>query len=125
MVRKNWRKLFKNCNGIPIITPNEDGVPTFVIDYLCLPALHLLLGPFNKLWKELELLAPEVNQVAASLHCAREGYFGKTFEGNETIKILENTEKLKSVIDENLHIFVECMEALWHCTRSRLALDTP
>ena len=35
---------------------------------------------------------------------------GKTFEGNETTKLLKNTEKLKKVTDENLHIFIECME---------------
>jgi len=39
-------------------------------------------------------------------------YFGSNFEGNETKKLLENTDMIRKVLDENLHIFVDCMESL-------------
>ena len=53
-----------------------------------------------------------INDVALELNCVREEYFGKTFEGNETNKLLKNTDKLREVTDESLHIFIECMEGL-------------
>ena len=86
-----------------------NGIETFIIDYLCLPSLHLVLGSFNKLWKELEIVEPRINDVALELNCVREEYFGKKFEGNETNKLLKNTDKLREVTDESLHIFIECM----------------
>ena len=110
---KDKVKDFFNCAGKPLVDPKLGNVDhTFVFDYLCLPSLHLVLGPFNKLWKELEILEPRINDVALGLNCVREEYFGKTFEGNETNKLLNNTDKLREVTDESLHIFIECMEGL-------------
>ena len=40
-----------------------------------------------------------------------EDYFGNNFEGNETRKLLENTDMIREVLDDNLHIFVDCMES--------------
>ena len=35
------------------------------------PALHLLLGPFNKLWKSLEKLCPKINDLPKKYHLIR------------------------------------------------------
>ena len=37
-------------------------------------------------------------------------YFGYNFEGYEVNKFLENTSKLREVVDENLHIFIDCIQ---------------
>ena len=67
---KDKVKDFKNCAGIPLVDPKlGNGIQTFIIDYL-------VLGPFNKLWKELEILEPRINDVAIELNCVREDYFG-------------------------------------------------
>ena len=42
----------------------------------------------------------------------REDYHGKQFEGNEVNKLLKNTSKIRSAIEDNLHIFVDTMESL-------------
>ena len=39
-------------------------------------------------------------------------YHGKQFEGNEVTKLLNNTSKIRSAIEDNLHIFVDTMESL-------------
>ena len=78
----SYRKWWAYRVDIQFLNPED--VNTFIIDYLALPALHLLIGPFNSLYKILEELAPEVNKVAEKLGAVKEDYFGKTFEGNET-----------------------------------------
>ena len=105
-------KDFKNCSGIPLVLPKETKEDTYIIDYMALPALHLILGAFNKLWDNLLEVAPEINSVAQDLGTVREDYFGNNFEGNEVNKLLENTSKLRDVVDENLHIFIDCMDSL-------------
>ena len=42
----------------------------------------------------------------------RADYFGKTWEGNETNKLLKHTTELKKIVPEYLHIFVDCMDSL-------------
>ena len=93
----------------PTIDEDED---TDIIDYLALPSLHLTLGPFNKLWDVLVEIAPEINEVAKVLGTVRDDYFGGNFEGNETKKLLKNTDMIRKVLNENLHIFVDFMESL-------------
>ena len=66
-------RFYKNCSGVPLVNPED--VNTFIIDYLALPALHLLIGPFNSLYLILKELAPEVNKVAEKLGAVREDYF--------------------------------------------------
>ena len=42
---------------------------------------------------------------------AKQTDFGGNFEGNETRKLLENTHMIREVLEDNLHIFVDCMES--------------
>ena len=67
------------------------------------------------MWDELVQIAPEVNKVAIKLGTVRDEYrsdFGGNFEGNETRKLLENTHLIREVLEDNLHIFVDCMDSL-------------
>ena len=58
-------------------------------------------------------LTNEINEVAIKLGTViRDEYFGGNFEGNETRKLLENTHMIREVLEDNLHIFVDCMESL-------------
>ena len=70
---------------------NPEVVNTLIIDYLALPAVHLLIGPFNSLYKILEELASEVNKVAEKFGAVKEDYFGINFEEIETELLLKNT----------------------------------
>ena len=101
-----------NCSGLPLVT-NQNDLLTFIIDHLALSSLHLALSAFNKLWNDLEEIAPEINKVAEDLGTVREDYRGRLFEGNETNKLLENTSKIRAVIDDELQIFVNCMDSLY------------
>ena len=48
----------------------------------------------------------------------KEDYHEKQFEGNETNKFLNNTSKIRDVIDEPLYIFVDCMDSLHKVKKS-------
>ena len=40
------------------------------------------------------------------------------FEGNETELLLKNTSKMREVLDDNVHIFVDCMDSLYQVKKS-------
>ena len=65
-----------------------------------------------KLWKSVEIICPEINELSKKYSLVRADYFGKTWEGNETNKLLKHTTELKKIIPEYLHIFVDCMDSL-------------
>ena len=52
--RKKCKDCIQNCERMPSIQQNSDGTPTLIIDKLAQPALHLVFGAANKLWKYLE-----------------------------------------------------------------------
>ena len=63
-------------------------------------------------------LTNEIIEVAIKLGTVRDDYFGGNFEGNETRKLLENTHMIREVLEDNLHIFVDCMESLQKLRKS-------
>ena len=67
------------------------------------PALHIMLGIFNQLWKLIEYTSEKNKKLFhefAILHsCTKETYFGKTFEGNECAKLLTKISSEKSEIN--------------------------
>ena len=71
-----------------------------------------MLGPFNKLWKSLENLHSDINQLPLKYSLVREDYFGKTFEGNEVNKLLKHIDELRKILPEDDHIFVDNFESL-------------
>ena len=53
-----------------------------------------------------------INELPKKYHLIREDYFGKTFEGNETNKLLKHIGELTSLIPENVQIFIDTFESL-------------
>ena len=51
------------------------------------PALHIMLGIFNHIWKGIENISDyhknTCHDFAVKPHYIKESYWGKTFEGNE------------------------------------------
>ena len=48
----------------------------------------------------------------------RENYFGTTFEGNETNKLLKHINELREILPEKYHIFVDTFESLSYVKES-------
>ena len=60
----------------------------------------------------MEIICPEINELSKKYSLVRADYFGKTWEGNETNKLLKHTTELKKIVPEYLYIFVNCMDSL-------------
>ena len=104
-------KCCKNYNNVknPPLLPNIfDQVPIFKITPP--PALHIMLGVFNHIWKNMEAISKEHEKVlhdfARKHNCVKESYWGKTFEGNECVKLMKKItfeDELLSNITEIKH----------------------
>ena len=78
--------------------PNE----TLVLSITPHPTLHILLGVFNHIWKNMEELSVEHQRAcrdfAIKHNCMREEYWGNTFEGNECSKLMNKLESDSSLL---------------------------
>ena len=91
---KNQCKNFFNVKNPPLFIdiPSE----TLVLSITPPPALHIMLGIFNHIWKNIENISEEhknsCKEFALRHNCMREDYFGKTFEGNECTTLMNKIE---------------------------------
>ena len=64
-------------------------------------ALHILIGVFNHIWKNIESVSEKhkrtLHQFALSQNCVKETYWIKTFEGNECANFIKKTLDLSNV----------------------------
>ena len=107
-------KEFKNCTGKPLLFNEDDDVNQLVLDRMPPPALHLKLV-VNHFVKELFKVCPEIIDwlKASPRHIVFEPYFGgKTLEGGQCSKVLNNLDDLEDFLPRNLNLFVQCLRCL-------------
>ena len=87
---KKCGKNFNNVKNYPLFKRLPDSTPTLKLSPP--PTLHILLGIFNHIWKNIESMSTDHEKVlqdfAISNNCMKESYWGKTFEGNECAKLM-------------------------------------
>ena len=111
--KENRRKDFFSWEGEPLITPKDGEQESSVIKRCPPPPLHLILGSFNHVWKELLQLFPALTNFQDELEVQTSNYQGKrNFEGNQIAKILDNLDKLKDIIQEHLTDFHDTFVAI-------------
>ena len=71
-------KHFKNCIHHPLLIGNDR---KRIIDIIPPPELHLLMGPFNHMYKHLKNVWPQCEEWANQIHVKQVGYHGGGFIG--------------------------------------------
>ena len=87
---KKCCKDFNNVKNSPLFKSLPDSIP--ILELSPPPVLHILLGIFNHIWKNIESISSihkkALQDFAISNNCMKESYWGKTFEGNECSKLM-------------------------------------
>ena len=110
-----------NCIHEPLIQDEKNEFSDVLILNLVPPAeLHLLLGPVNKMYDELEKLWSGVADWAKSCNaykCCRQG---SGFNGNSCKKLIEpeNLDELLSIIPQEFDMYVAALGAFGRVVRS-------
>ena len=92
--KKSKCKEYNNVKNNPLFKslPNE----TPILKITPPPSLHIMLGVFNHIWKGIENTSDHhmeiCHEFAMRYNCVRESYWGKTFEGNECVKLLNKID---------------------------------
>ena len=99
-------KKFGNVIHPPMISDDiSDKTP--VIAVIPPPELHLLIGPVNKMYSELEAFWPACEEWLDLCNVKKEDYHGGTFAGNACRKLLKNVARLEALnIPEKYKKFV-------------------
>ena len=91
-----------NCVHEPMFWDGTDSMKDELMLHLIPPAeLHLLIGPVNTMYKELEELWPNDIEVwAKKCHAFKDGYHGGEFNGNSCMRLLdpESVKLLETMI---------------------------
>ena len=91
-----------NCVHEPLFWDGTDNMKDELMLHLIPPAeLHLLIGPVNTMFKELEeLWSLGANDWAKRCHAFKEGLHGGEFNGNSCMRLLreESIKMLESLI---------------------------
>ena len=103
-------KNYNNVKNPPLFCNLSDQVP--VLKLTPPPILHIMLGIFNHLWKNMEKKSEEhesaLHNFALKHNCVRDSYHGKTFEGNECAKLMSKItpkdEFLSNLTDIEHHL---------------------
>ena len=77
------------CNDVSKTTP--------VICVIPPPELHLLMGPVNKMYSEMEAMWLASEEWLNSCNVQKEEYHGGTFAGNESRQLLRNVDRLEAL----------------------------
>ena len=100
-----------NCVHEPMFWDGTDSMKDELMLHLIPPAeLHLLIGPVNTMYKELEELWPEgIDVWAKKCHAFREGLHGGEFNGNSCMRLLhpESVKMLESMIPTEHATYVD------------------
>ena len=89
-------KMFGNIIHPPMLSDDISN-NTPVLTLLPPPELHLMIGPVNKMYTEMEKVWPESEQWLDSCNVKKEEYHGGTFAGNESRKLLKNVGRLEAL----------------------------
>lgn len=127
---KGNKKNAKNYGNVihpPILSDNiEDETP--VISVLPPPELHLLIGPVNKIYSEMEKVWPESQLWLKACNVKKEAYHGGTFAGDESRKLLTSVSKLQVLnppkqCKKFINVFTSLNKVVTSCYGSNLSTD--
>ena len=100
-----------NCVHEPLVWDGTEDMKDELMLHLIPPAeLHLLIGPVNTIFKELEEIWSEgANDWAKRCHAFKEGLHGGEFNGNSCMRLLhkESIEMLESLIPSEHTSYVQ------------------
>ena len=99
-----------NCVHEPLFWDGTDAMKDELMLHLIPPAeLHLLLGPVNTMYSELDELWPGADAWAKSCHAFKEGLHGGEFNGNSCMRLLhqDSTYKLGTIIPSEHYAYVD------------------
>ena len=114
-----------NCIHEPLFRDDKQEFSDILIMNLVPPAeLHLLLGPVNKMYEELEKLWPDVAGWAKSckaFKCCRQG---SGFNGNACMRLIEpeNLDKLQKIIPPEVDMYVSALRSFGRVVKSCFGL---
>ena len=101
---------FMNCKYEPLLWDGTEDMRDELMLHLIPPAeLHLLLGPVNTMFSELEEVWPGANDWAKSCHAFKAGLHGGEFNGNSCMRLLheDSLDKLEAIIPSEHLAYVE------------------
>ena len=109
-----------NCENEPLLMPVGTSPSATVLSVLPPMELHLNLGIVNRLWDELDKRLRENNcsmtakDWSDALNCFRSEYHGGTFQGEQCVKLLNNTAALRELLILNgaMHIGGQIVKVL-------------
>ena len=111
-----------NCVHEPLFYDGTDRLKDELFLFLVPPAeLHLLIGPVNTMYKELEDLWPEgIDTWAKDCHAFKQGLHGGEFNGNSCMRLLEPKSiiKLKATIPTEHAAYVDAFQAFGEVVQS-------
>ena len=110
-----------NCVENPLLWDGTEEMRDELILYLVPPAeLHLLLGPVNKMFSELEELWPAANDWAKSCHAFKQGLHGGEFNGNSCMRLLheDSLDKLETLLPPEYLPYVEAFHTFQRVVKS-------
>ena len=114
-----------NCIHKPLFRDENQEFNDVLILNLVPPAeLHLLLGPVNKMYDELEKLWPDVAEWAKSCKAFKCCRHGSGYNGNSCMRLIdpENLDKLLKLIPQEFVMFVSSLRAFGRVVKSCFGL---
>ena len=96
--KKDKAKDFGNVIHLPIMENVDTSMP--VLDIVPPPELHLMLGPVNHMYDELNKVWLKSEDWLKSCYVKKSDYHGGKFEGNECRKLLKNIDSLENLCPE-------------------------
>jgi hypothetical protein len=94
-------KLFKKCSGT-------------ILDIVCIPKLHILIGITNMMFKEGLKVWPEMTVWPKQFHIIHGDYHSQDFEGNKARKLLRSCLFVVSALVSN--------HMVWLPTKQRIQI---
>ena len=116
---KNWKKNgskpsearnFKNCVNSPLLQRNAS--TDCIIDLIPPPELHLLIGCFNHLFREMQKKWPMADEWPKRVGVVQCGYHGGEFTGGHCNKLLKNVDVLAQFCPLHILPFVRVFRSL-------------
>ena len=105
-------KEYRNVIHPPMLASgNNLDHSSLVILLIPPPELHLMLGPVNTLYDELDKQWGECEKWSKYLNIKREEYHGGKFNGNDSRKILNNIDSVEAMLPPKFHNFIKTFRA--------------
>lgn len=106
-------KHYHNCVKEPLLKPKQDENET-ILSLIPPPELHILMGAFSSLYKEMKMIYPEIDsEWTDRLYVKPTGYHGgSNFTGGDCMKLLRNIDLLARQCPIQILPFVDALRKL-------------